>query len=538
MTRRIKALLILLTTTLPLCSATAVELYHDDSGKFEKSQTEESKQGQATPAVEQAALVATNPPAQQTRVIDGDLAAVDWNSLIGQNVTIEGDLVIVDTYDLARRGQIKVARNRLYVPTNKIDPNDADANDNSFEGGSNVAQVVASQKHNDKATIIIDDGSADQNIFPPKLFPELGKTLPSVRTGSTIKGVSGKLIKAGRVILLIPNQPLSWTPAERPKRPNVGKANVTVASFNVLNYFTTIDDGHNNARGADSQSEFDRQEAKIVSAIIGLEADVVGLMEIENNLEAETRLVAALNEKFGKPVYRGCGLPAGFQNAPGGSDEIRVGIIYRTDRVKPLGTVSMISDEAFFKARTPIVQQFKSIKAGKPFAVIVNHFKSKGGANRAEVADKNKGDGQGAYNATRRAQALAVCNYLDQLASRGSNVRALVIGDLNAYDQEDPIDAMRAKGLIDLQERLTGRNSSISTDEDYSYVYRGQSGTLDHAMATDSLAKDVTGIATWHINSDEPHSMDYNQEYNPKRLYQANPYRSSDHDPVLIGIRN
>ena len=261
-------------------------------------------------------------------------------------------------------------------------------------------------------------------------------------------------------------------------------------------------------------------------------------MEIENNLEAEARLVAALNKKIGKPVFIGCGLPDGFRNAPGGADAIRVGIIYRADRVKPVGPVSMIRDDAFYKARTPIVQQFKSRKVRKPFSVIVNHFKSKGGAKDADVDNKNKGDGQGAYNATRRAQALAICNYLDQLALRNSKVRALVIGDLNAYDQEDPIDAMRAKGLIDLQERLKKSPTSELGGEDYSYVYRGQSGTLDHAMATDSLASDVTGIATWHINSDEPQSMDYNQEYNPKPLYRADPYRSSDHDPVLIGIGN
>ena len=117
-----------------------------------------------------------------------------------------------------------------------------------------------------------------------------------------------------------------------------------------------------------------------------------------------------------------------------------------------------------------------------------------------------------------------------------SNFRALVIGDLNAYEQEDPIDAMRANGLVDLHER--SKESNPTAKADYSYVFRGQSGSLDHAMATSSMAADVTGLATWHINADEPHSMDYNQEYNPKLLYQPDPFRSSDHDPVLIGIRN
>ena len=114
-------------------------------------------------------------------VIDGDLNLIDWKSLVGKKLTVTGDLVVVDNHDLARRGQVKVARDRLYVPTSQIDPNDADPNENSFEGGSNVAKVVGAQKFNDKATIILDDGSPRQNIFPPALFPDLGKDYPTVR---------------------------------------------------------------------------------------------------------------------------------------------------------------------------------------------------------------------------------------------------------------------------------------------------------------------------------------------------------------------
>jgi len=444
----------------------------------------------------------------------------------------------VDTHDLVRRGQVKVARNRLYVPTDSVDPNDADAQATSFEGGSNVATVTKAQKFNDASTIIIDDGSSKQNIFPPTLFPDLGNAYPTVRIGSVLKGVSGRLVKAGKILLLVSDEPLQWTPAERPQRPDVGNANVTISSFNVLNYFTTIDDGDNKARGADSNSELERQEAKIVSAIIALQADVIGLMEIENNLEAEKRLVAALNKAMGEKVFQGCGLPDDFESAPGGGDSIRVGIIYRSDRVTPEGEVGMVHDEAFYVARTPLVQTFKPDNGGEPFTVIVNHFKSKGGSSRADAANKNKGDGQGAFNAVRRSQSVAICNYIEELGQRFKKPNVLVIGDLNAYGQEDPIDAMRAKGLIDLKEHLGGTDSPENQWEHYSYIYRGQCGSLDHAMATKSMAAKVTGIATWHINSDEPRFMDYNEEYNPKALYEANPFRSSDHDPVLIGIRN
>ncbi len=471
-------------------------------------------------------------------LINGDLDSVDWGSMLGREISVTGNLVVVDTFDLVRRGQVKVARDRLYIPTSKVDPNDADPNATSFEGGSNVAKVAKAQKFNDEATIILDDGSADQNIFPPALFPNLGKTHPTVRVGSVLSGVSGKLVKAGSNLLLVPSKPLQWTPAQRPQRPDIGEADVSVASFNVLNYFTTIDNGGNNARGADSESELKRQEAKLVSAIISLKADVVGLMEIENNLDAENRLVAALNREIGKEAFKGCGLPDGFRKAPGGRDSIRVGIIYRADRVEPVGEVSMIRDDAFHKARTPIVQWFKSRTADSPFAVIVNHFKSKGGASSANVANKNKGDGQGAYNATRRSQSLAICKYIDDLKQGDEEPRILVIGDLNAYGQEDPIDAMRANGMVDLREHFGETSSSGDKGGHYSYIFRGQSGSMDHAMATGSLAADVTGIATWHINADEPRFLDYNQEHNPKTLYEANPFRSSDHDPVLVGIRN
>ena len=468
--------------------------------------------------------------------IDGDLSAADWRSMIGEEVTIKGDLVVVDTFNLIRRGQIRVARNRLYVPTNQIDPNDAESNGNSYEGGSNVANVTKAQKRNDESTIIIDDGSDDQAIFPPKLFPNLGSANPTVRVGSIVQGVSGKLVEDGNRIFLVPNGPLRWTPAERPNRPDVGEADVTVASFNVLNFFTTIDDGSNNARGADSASELRRQQAKLVSAIVTMDADVIGLMEIENNIEAENKLVAALNAKIGKEVFTGCGLPEGFRGAPGGVDAIRVGIIYRSDRVSTVGEVSMISDDAFEKARVPVVQEFTSKTLENPFTLVVNHFKSKGGSSRADAANKNKGDGQGAFNALRRSQALAICNYIDELEQAKPEARVLVIGDLNAYGQEDPIDAMRAKGLVDLTERFEKSDSSTNETESYSYVYRGQAGSLDHSIATEALAKDVTGVATWHINADEPRFVDYNEEYNPEQLYKANPYRSSDHDPVLIGI--
>ena len=132
---------------------------------------------------------------------------------------------------------------------------------------------------------------------------------------------------------------------------------------------------------------------------------------------------------------------------------------------------------------------------------------------------------------------MAICDYIDQVENKNPESRILVIGDLNAYQQEDPIDVLRDRGLVDLQEQSQEPVSSSSKNADYSFIYFGQCGSLDHAFANRSLAKDVTGTSIWHINADEPRFLDYNEEFNPAPLYNADAYRSSDHDPVLIGIQ-
>ena len=71
-------------------------------------------------------------------------------------------------------------------------------------------------------------------------------------------------------------------------------------------------------------------------------------------------------------------------------------------------------------------------------------------------------------------------------------------------------------------------------------MFEGQSGYLDHALASRSLAAKATGATDWHINADEPIVLDYNVEFKTPAqvdyLYAPFPYRSSDHDPVIVGL--
>jgi predicted extracellular nuclease len=166
------------------------------------------------------------------------------------------------------------------------------------------------------------------------------------------------------------------------------------------------------------------------------------------------------------------------------------------------------------------------VAGGRPFTVVVNHFKSKGCAG-AEGANADQGDGQSCFNADRVAQAQALLALIDSLDDKD----VLVIGDLNAYGDEDPIDVLEAAGYVDLID------TRLADADQYSYVFDGQAGYLDHALASPRIAGRVTGVDIWHVNADEALFQDYNTELNPDGAYAPDPYRSSDHDPVLVGLR-
>ena len=457
----------------------------------------------------------------------GSLHEIDWETYEGVLVQFPGRLFVVDHYNLARYGQLTLARDMLQVPTNQMDPDGDEAASSTSKTVNGVDAIRAQQQNNRQGVVIVDDGINAQNRFPIPLIPELGTEIPTLRRGAVINDLQGVVYEDDGKYYVLATKPLSFNHQERPSRPRLDDANLTVASFNLLNYFTTIDDGSNGARGSDSAVEFQRQRQKIVAAILALDADIVGLMELENNLESEKDLVDSLNQMSGKHVFAGCGIPEGFSEAPGADNAIRVGLIYRRDRVRPTQPIQLVSDSAFWNARTPLVQQFSLLDGQDQLTVIVNHFKSKG-AGKAKGNDLDQDDGQGPYNESRTKQATALIKYIDSLA-RPADPKVLIIGDLNSYCQEDPIDVLRAGGLNDL--------SKLGSDaHPYSYVYFGQQGCLDHAFATDALAESAVGMKVWHINSDEPRFLDYNVEYNPRPLFRPDPFRSSDHDPVVIGF--
>jgi prepilin-type processing-associated H-X9-DG protein len=160
--------------------------------------------------------------------------------------------------------------------------------------------------------------------------------------------------------------------------------------------------------------------------------------------------------------------------------------------------------------------------------VAVTHLKSKG-SSCDDVGDPDTGDGQGNCNLTRTAAAKAMADWLAGDPTESGDPDVLIVGDLNSYAMETPVEALQDKGYKDLIETY------LAPAEQYSYVFFGQAGYLDHGLANMTLAPQVSGVTVWHINSDEPNALDYNN-YNQPSLYQPGPYRSSDHDPVLVGL--
>lgn len=324
---------------------------------------------------------------------------------------------------------------------------------------------------------------------------------------------------------------VSFTPvnlrADAP--PEVG-GDVKLASFNVFNYFTTLSSVNSAARGAETQEEFDIQKSKIVAAINGLDADVVALMEIENSVKLGTPadidaalndLVAGLNAAAGSELWAAVPTPTALNDAAI-TDFITSAIIYKKDAVTPVGASKTVIDETVWDiAREPIAQTFTF--EGKTITVVANHFKSKSSPG-GTPAPPEPADGQGFFNAERTEQAQSLLAFSQQLQAESGSGDVFLIGDFNAYAHEDPINVFTAAGWTDVVPTHAAGQ--------YTYTFNGELGSLDHVLASPSVAPTVTGAGVWSINS--PEWSDRGYAYGATEA--GTPFRSSDHDPIVVGV--
>ena len=438
-------------------------------------------------------------------------------ALEGMYVTLPQQLAIGETFDFGRYGTITLTLGRQFQPTGR------------YDAGSPEAVALAAK--NAAETITVDDGRSSQNP-DPAIHPDGSTFTPEnrFRSGDLVTNTTGVLDYRFSTWAVQPTEGADVEVGNpRPDAPEVDGA-LKVASFNVLNYFTTIDDPNTSAddedaRGADSAEEFERQEAKIVTALAEIDADVFGLIEIENNGTAVATLTAALNERLGSEEYDF------IDTGVLGTDAITTALLYKPASVTPDGAFQLMDesqDERWLDDynRPGLTQSFTDT-AGAGFTVVVNHLKSKGSSCTA-VGDPTDPNGQGNCNGVRTQAATALADWLATDPTGAGAGRELVLGDLNAYSQEDPLQALYAAGYTD-----------VVGPESYTYVFDGQLGSLDHALAGPAIAAEVTDAAVWNINADEPSLLDYDTSFKAPAqdaLYAPDAYRSSDHDPVVVGL--
>ncbi|WP_422050833.1 ExeM/NucH family extracellular endonuclease [Shimia sp.] len=378
----------------------------------------------------------------------------------------------------------------------------------------------------------------------------------------------------------------------RPDTPDDVGGDIQVSAYNVLNYFTSLSDGAatnpaGQARGARSAEDLDRQTVKLVEALLTTEAEVFAIQEIENNGfgpgSAIATLVDALNAEA---AVLGTGAIYAFVDPTGtgdpiGTDAITTGLIYDTTAVSVVSSDFKIFDETsavetfalanvlnavvsssdqlgdFQRNRPTVAAEFEDLSSGATFTVASNHFKSKGDSNLQDVvlaaqsyldgggtgitqadidaviADPNydQGNGQGFWNAVRTDASSELVAWLENDYNGAGTENYLMLGDFNAYAKEDPVQTIADNAaytdLID---------SYIGQEDAFSFVFDGQQGTLDQALASNDIAAMVTGVTEWHINAQEPDLLNYNSQFNDPGFYSPDVFASSDHDPLIIGL--
>ncbi|WP_175681257.1 ExeM/NucH family extracellular endonuclease [Burkholderia cenocepacia] len=433
-------------------------------------------------------------------------------------VRLPQTLTVSDTYALGRYGSIVLSNGRLRVPTQVAPPADA------------AAHAAANALNR----IVLDDGSSRRDPATVRYPPPALSAANTLRAGTTVRGVEGVLewrygawrlqpVAGAAPVFDAAANPRPAAPARHPD------ADVRIVSFNVFNYFNG--DGHDGGfdapgnRGAKTPAAFARQEAKIVAALRALRADVIGLMEIANNGHGDASAIRRLAAQLGD----------GWRAVdPGavrlGRDAIAVALLYDSRTVEPVGRAATVALGG--RHRPPLAQTFRRIDGIRTFTVAVNHLKSKN-CPHASGANLDQSDGQGCWNAARTRAAARVADWLATSPTGIAADGVLLIGDLNSYAKEDPLRTLEARGYANLVVRFV-------RDAAYSYVFRGEAGNLDHALATPALAARVKAVQFWHINADEPVVLqpvpDYKTSAQRSAYYAPDAYRSSDHDPVVIDV--
>jgi hypothetical protein len=437
----------------------------------------------------------------------------DWEAFEGMRLRVDAPLTVTGNDALLRFGEVDLAFDgRLYTPTEIAAPGDA-------------ARAV--RDDNRRRLLVLDDASAAENPGTIAWLPAPLSADAPLRAGSTLTGVQGVLdqrwggyrLQADAVVGDVRHAP-------RPAAPVVEGA-IRIAGMNLLNLFNGDGQGGGfpTERGAKDYDGYARQLAKHVAVITALDPAIIAAQELENDGFGPESAVQELADALNAAQPGARWTPLASEGRPG-SDQITVGILYRADRAEAVGAPALATDGPFEHGSRPVLAQSFRVGDSPVFTVASVHFKSKGGCEAAEGADRDQGDGQGCFNAKRVESAEAMHAWLATDPTGSGSDRVVAIGDYNAYAMEDPIRVLRDRGWVDAP---MGAGDGTTP---HSFVFDGQAGRLDHAMLSPSMAALLTGAAKWPVNSDESIGFAYDGAFGA----EGGPWRSSDHDPLLLGF--
>jgi len=412
-------------------------------------------------------------------------------SIEGMRIRIDDSLVVTDVYQFDQ-GKFTLSANGFqYVPTEVMSPG-APTNDMLVQNRANALRVLLPEGTGSPALLM--SGTSTGQVMGVLAHDDRGKQLSL----QSAPGFSNPGIKA----------PAATTPD-----------GLRVVGMNLHNYFNGdgAGQGFPTPRGADTIEQFRRQRARIGAAIEVLDPHVLAVMELENDGFGPHSAAQDFIQLADKASNSAWAVTRPVDDNTG-TDAITVGIFYRTDRLKALGPSQTLGGPAFERSRQPQAQLFQRLPDGETVLIVINHLKSKGSCPDSGM-DANQHDGQGCWNAIRRLSAETMSRWAKEIAASTGTDNILILGDMNAYRNEDPIGAIRNAGFTELME---SRQLPV-----YSFAYRGQHGTLDYAFASVALLQQVQQAYIWNVNAAFPAHMELPQPW----------LRFSDHDPVVVELR-
>lgn len=436
-------------------------------------------------------------------------------SFENMRVKVAQPLTVIDAWNLARYGELTLAAGEQVMPTEYLEP------------GPQAANIA---DRNRQQRLLLDDGRGVRHPKPIPWPPGGLSGENTVRSGDKVRELAGILDYRFGAWRIQPDkqpvfEPLNARPSAlaRPAAPHV-----RVMAMNLENYFNGDGEGEGfpTTRGAPTALALEVQHRRLVEALRRPDPDILAVTELENDGYSDTSAIAQLAQALG-PNWA-------FVETPGadGSDQIRTGLLYRSDRIVAEGQPERLNAGAFSKrGRPPLAQTFRPEGQRLAIQVVVPHLKSKS-CKGATGGNRDRNDGQGCYAKRRADAAHALVEWIEQLPQIPDLAGTLITGDLNSYFREAPLKVLERAGFTSMMHHF--HPCTAQQCDHYTYRYKGEKGSLDYALASASLTDRVIDARTWTINADEPPALGYKTNL-PGTT--ASPWRSSDHNPVITDIR-